>query len=116
MYTLECLNAFGLPLISLSPGDDTVGQQHEHDIHWIQQLFTPQHQDPAATVNTYVVQPEDTLLVRSSFMTIQGEGPYAGRPAYFIRLGGCNYGPKTHFCQFCDTDFRLTESKNVSFE
>jgi organic radical activating enzyme len=31
------------------------------------------------------------------FLTIQGEGFYAGRPAYFIRLGGCDVG-----CVWCD--------------
>jgi 7-carboxy-7-deazaguanine synthase len=30
--------------------------------------------------------------------TIQGEGPDAGRPAYFVRLGGCDYR-----CTWCDT-------------
>ena len=32
-----------------------------------------------------------------SFYTIQGEGNYAGRAAYFIRLGGCDVG-----CVWCD--------------
>ncbi len=31
------------------------------------------------------------------FYTIQGEGENAGRPAYFIRLGGCDVG-----CPWCD--------------
>jgi len=31
--------------------------------------------------------------------TIQGEGPDAGRPCYFIRLGGCDY----QHCSWCDT-------------
>lgn len=40
-------------------------------------------------------------VVRGSpFLTIQGEGPYAGWPAVFIRLHGCNLR-----CIFCDTDF-----------
>lgn len=43
---------------------------------------------------------EKTFLVKSIFGTIQGEGPYAGCPATFIRLGGCNLK-----CSFCDTDF-----------
>ncbi len=41
-----------------------------------------------------------TLSVQSVFPTLQGEGIYAGFPAVFIRLGGCNLA-----CDFCDTEF-----------
>ena len=40
------------------------------------------------------------LLVREVFRTIQGEGPYVGMPAVFVRMGGCNLS-----CVFCDTDY-----------
>ena len=40
------------------------------------------------------------LDVHSIFYTIQGEGPYAGRPAVFVRLAGCNLQ-----CPLCDTDY-----------
>jgi 7-carboxy-7-deazaguanine synthase len=37
------------------------------------------------------------LPVMEEFYTIQGEGFYSGRPAYFIRLAGCDVG-----CVWCD--------------
>lgn len=44
------------------------------------------------------------LLVTSRFFTLQGEGPYRGHPAYFIRLAKCNLA-----CSFCDTYFDTGE-------
>jgi 7-carboxy-7-deazaguanine synthase len=40
--------------------------------------------------------PKDSLFVTSMFFTLQGEGPYAGMPALFIRLAKCNLN-----CSFC---------------
>jgi organic radical activating enzyme len=37
------------------------------------------------------------LPVMEHFYTLQGEGYHQGRPAYFIRLGGCDVG-----CVWCD--------------
>jgi len=39
---------------------------------------------------------KEELLVKSVFRTIQGEGPYSGIPAIFVRLGKCNLR-----CWFC---------------
>lgn len=40
------------------------------------------------------------LDVHSIFYTIQGEGPFTGHPAVFIRLAGCNLR-----CPGCDTEY-----------
>jgi organic radical activating enzyme len=37
------------------------------------------------------------LPLMEAFYTIQGEGFHTGKPAYFIRLGGCDVG-----CHWCD--------------
>jgi len=47
-----------------------------------------------------VTRQDDELEVHSIFRTTQGEGPYAGTPAVFIRLAGCNLQ-----CPACDTDY-----------
>ena len=47
------------------------------------------------------VQAENKMLdVHSIFYTIQGEGPFTGCPAVFVRLAGCNLK-----CPGCDTDY-----------
>ena len=45
-------------------------------------------------------QSGNSLLVHSIFYTIQGEGPFAGSPAVFVRLAGCNLQ-----CPGCDTEY-----------
>ena len=40
------------------------------------------------------------IAVNSIFHTIQGEGPFAGTPAVFVRLAGCNLQ-----CPLCDTEY-----------
>lgn len=43
---------------------------------------------------------KNELFVTSRFFTLQGEGPFRGHPACFIRLAKCNLA-----CSFCDTSF-----------
>lgn len=47
-----------------------------------------------------VIENSYALDVHSVFQTIQGEGPYAGVPAVFVRLAGCNLE-----CLGCDTNY-----------
>lgn len=49
------------------------------------------------------------LDIHSIFHTIQGEGPFSGTPAVFIRLSGCNLQ-----CKFCDTDYSKTATMRVT--
>ena len=44
------------------------------------------------------------LTVHEIFYSLQGEGPFAGRPAVFLRLSGC----VEPYCPFCDTAEALT--------
>lgn len=51
---------------------------------------------------------DGTLSVKEIIPTFQGEGPFVGRPAVFVRLGGCNLA-----CKFCDTDFENFHSMSA---
>lgn len=52
-----------------------------------------------------VADQQGRLDVVSIWPTIQGEGPFAGSPAVFIRLAGCNLQ-----CPACDTDYTSERS------
>lgn len=52
-----------------------------------------------------------SYAVKEIFLTLQGEGGQAGRPAVFCRFAGCNLWTgreqdrASAVCNFCDTDF-----------
>lgn len=50
----------------------------------------------------------DMLPINEMFISFQGEGPFVGTPAYFIRVSGCNCN-----CDFCDTDFKNYELRDI---
>lgn len=58
-----------------------------------------------SAINTQPVEPADlhadgSVDFHSMFLTLQGEGPFAGHRALFIRLAGCNLQ-----CPGCDTEY-----------
>ena len=55
-----------------------------------------------------VVGLEEGLTINSIFYTIQGEGPWMGQPAVFIRVAGCVLR-----CRWCDTDYEHGEVMSV---
>lgn len=56
-----------------------------------------------------------TYAVKETFLTVQGEGGQAGRPAVFLRFAGCNLWSglerdrASAVCSFCDTEFVGTD-------
>ncbi|MFT3843536.1 MAG: 7-carboxy-7-deazaguanine synthase QueE [Lacibacter sp.] len=54
--------------------------------------------------------PQQLLPVMESFYTLQGEGYYQGKAAYFIRLGGCDVG-----CVWCDVKESWDADKHPKF-
>lgn len=78
----------------------------------------PIHPDRNVKPKDYKHLNEDELLVTSIFHTIQGEGPFGGYPACFVRLAGCNLGGKGvngAGCEFCDTRFYFHEGQRQTF-
>ena len=52
------------------------------------------------------------MNVTEIFYSLQGEGPWLGLPAIFIRLSGC----KKPYCPWCDTKYALHESTTMTTE
>lgn len=56
-------------------------------------------------INSQAIERQDhdisgRIAVHHMWLTVQGEGPYVGYPAVFVRLAGCNLQ-----CPACDTDY-----------
>jgi 7-carboxy-7-deazaguanine synthase len=49
------------------------------------------------------------LMVCETFLSLMGESPQAGLPAFFIRLTGCNLR-----CLYCDTTYAYEEGREVA--
>ncbi|MEG1701044.1 MAG: 7-carboxy-7-deazaguanine synthase QueE [Alistipes sp.] len=54
----------------------------------------------ALTIDLTLFDGGRLLPLVEDFYTIQGEGFHTGKPAYFIRLGGCDVG-----CRWCDAKY-----------
>lgn len=52
------------------------------------------------------LRPYGHLEIEEVFYTIQGEGPFAGMPAVFVRTSGCWLA-----CSWCDTEFDKNDGK-----
>jgi len=75
--------------------------------------------DPLATKSPctvfLVLSAHVTYTIKEIFLTLQGEGMHAGRPAVFCRFAGCNLWSGREddranaICRFCDTDFVGTD-------
>ena len=49
-------------------------------------------------MNSDIINSGKALPVLEEFYTLQGEGFHTGKPAYFLRIGGCDIG-----CNWCDS-------------
>ena len=51
------------------------------------------------------------LRITETFLSIQGESSYAGRPCAFVRLTGCPMR-----CVWCDSEYTFTGGERMSFD
>jgi organic radical activating enzyme len=63
------------------------------------------HSDLYEKIDEKSIDSGDFLPIVEEFYSIQGEGFHAGKPAYFIRVGGCDIA-----CHYCDTKISWNRS------
>lgn len=63
-------------------------------------------------MNSRIIHRETGLIFSEIFFSLQGEGPWAGLPAVFFRLGGC----VEPFCPWCDTASALHCTDRITAE
>jgi 7-carboxy-7-deazaguanine synthase len=51
----------------------------------------------------------DTMEIAETFLSLQGESSYAGRPCFFIRTAGCNLR-----CRYCDASYARSGGRSIS--
>lgn len=76
--------------------------------------FSIQNVDRAVRTKDYdLLKDSGELLVTTIFRTLQGEAPFSGWPAVFLRMSGCNFGDKSpdSACKWCDTFFAFDQGK-----
>ncbi len=74
---------------------------------------------PDVVINRAKIAPlakNNKVKIKEIFVTYQGEMPFLGHKAVFVRFGGCNRGTKTIGCEFCDTRFEWDSSTEMTFE
>ena len=100
----EELNAFNIKNVKIIRKERPMALEHHKKI-------IPINVDRNVSPKEYVDHAKNDMLVVSSlFFTFQGEGPFTGHPAVFLRLAGCNIGEKSD-CDFCDTQFALKDGQ-----
>ena len=66
--------------------------------NFVAKILTMDKSEVRKKIDEKVLKDGSKLPLVENFYTIQGEGYHTGKPAYFIRIGGCDIG-----CHFCDT-------------
>ena len=98
--------------LDVTDPDNVVMYERDFTGKWV-----PSSRKPPMPRADYTIAPNvnggdgDELQVRSIFATIQGEGPFSGRRATFIRLTGCNLR-----CFWCDTEWSDTGDARLSLD